>query len=351
MAEKNFTFLIVPDKGKEVKKFAVPAWYIRLAMIAGACVLFLGSFVFFDYLHVLTQVAENKRLRAENNMLRSDLQGLRNKLEVLDQNVGRLRSFGHKLRAITDLGLTQSPVILEPRSVRGVAPPPATMEDELQIEGDGEIGDPQSNLFEIPGNTLHDQLERQRLQVIMGELGQVSKSNDLSNDVGRLSEASDSLNSHVKREESNFAYLQERLQAEVTRLRHTPSIMPTQGWISSEFGYRYNPFSGRRTLHSGLDIANYTGTPIYASADGTITYAGVRGGFGLVVKLDHGYDLATLYGHLSEALVQDGQKVKRGELIARMGNSGRSTASHLHYQVEYKRRPVNPRFFILDGQL
>lgn len=349
MAEKNFTFLIVPDKGKEVKKFAVPAWYIRLALIAGACVLFLGSFVFFDYLHVLTQVAENKRLRAENNMLRSDLQGLRNKLEVLDQNVGRLRSFGHKLRAITDLGLTQSPVILEPRSIRGVAPPPETIEDELRLETDP--GEPQSGIFEIPGNTLHDQLERQRVQVIMGELGQISKSNDLSNDVGRLSEASDGLNTHVKREESNFAYLQERLQAEVTRLRHTPSIMPTQGWISSEFGYRYNPFSGRRTLHSGLDVANYVGTPIYASADGTVTFTGARGGFGMVVKLDHGYDLATLYAHLSEILVQNGQKVKRGELLARMGNSGRSTASHLHYQVEFKRRPVNPRFFILDGQL
>lgn len=349
MAEKNFTFLIVPDKGKEVKKFAVPAWYIRLALIAGACVLFLGSFVLFDYLHVLTQVAENKRLRAENNMLRSDLQGLSNKLEVLDQNVGRLRSFGHKLRAITDLGLTQSPVILEPRSIPGATQPSEPVDDELHIEN--ESGDPQSHLFEIPGNTIHDQLERQRAQVIMGELGQISKSNDLSNDVGRLSEASDSLNSHVKSEESNFAYLQERLQAEVTRLRHTPSIMPTQGWFSSEFGYRFNPFSGRRTLHAGLDIANYMGTPIYASADGDVTFTGARGGFGLVVKIDHGYDIATLYGHLSQVLVQNGQKVKRGELLARMGNTGRSTASHLHYQVEYKHRPVNPRFFILDGQL
>ena len=124
--------------------------------------------------------------------------------------------------------------------------------------------------------------------------------------------------------------------------------MPAHGWITSYFGTRHNPFVGVKTFHGGIDIANRIGTPIYAPADGIVTATGTSGGFGLVVKIDHGYGLVTKYGHNSRIVVKTGNRVKRGEKIAEIGNSGRSTGPHCHYQVEVNRKPVNPLLFILE---
>lgn len=145
-----------------------------------------------------------------------------------------------------------------------------------------------------------------------------------------------------------FQEIQEALEERIERLRHTPSIWPARGWVSCGYGPRINPFTGRREFHTGIDISNVVGTPVLAPADGRVKSIWKDRFLGLALKIDHGYGIETVYGHLHKVLVKVGQRVKRGEKIALMGNTGRSTGPHLHYEVHVKGRPQNPRDYILD---
>lgn len=130
------------------------------------------------------------------------------------------------------------------------------------------------------------------------------------------------------------------------KINRTPSILPVNGPISSPFGYRRNPF-GRWTseFHNGIDIACDYGTPVIASADGTVTFAGWDGYWGRKVQISHGFGVVTFYAHNSKLTVNVGDKVKKGEIIAYSGNSGRSTGSHLHYTAYVNGELVDPLIF------
>lgn len=128
----------------------------------------------------------------------------------------------------------------------------------------------------------------------------------------------------------------------------TPSIWPTDGWVTSGFGYRRSPFTDRREFHKGLDISGPTGTPVYAAAKGKIVSSGRDGAYGLTVSIDHGSGIVTNYAHLSSIAVKDGQNVSRGELIGNMGSTGRTTGPHLHYEVRLNGIPVDPMRYILN---
>ncbi|RLA84176.1 MAG: peptidase M24 [Deltaproteobacteria bacterium] len=145
-----------------------------------------------------------------------------------------------------------------------------------------------------------------------------------------------------------FREIQEALKKKLDRLRHTPSIWPARGWVSCGYGPRINPFTGKREFHTGIDISNYPGTPIVAPADGRIKRIWRDRLLGLALKIDHGYGIETIYGHLQKVLVKVGQRVKRGDKIALMGNTGRSTGPHLHYEVRIRGKPQDPRNYILD---
>ena len=131
-------------------------------------------------------------------------------------------------------------------------------------------------------------------------------------------------------------------------LARTPSIWPTNGWLTSKFGYRRSPFTGQREFHKGLDISAPTGTPIYASAGGKVVKVERDHGYGKNIMVDHGNGVVTRYAHLSKYAVKKGEGVKRGQLIAYVGNTGRSTGPHLHYEVRVNGVPVNPLRYILD---
>lgn len=133
------------------------------------------------------------------------------------------------------------------------------------------------------------------------------------------------------------------------KLEHTPSMMPLQGEITSNFGYRKNPFGGWSSeFHDGIDIACNYGSEVRATASGVITYAGWDSVYGRKVEIDHGYGIVTYYGHNSRLIVKVGDKVKKGDVIAYSGNSGRSTGSHLHYGAFDHGKSVNPLMFT-DG--
>jgi murein DD-endopeptidase MepM/ murein hydrolase activator NlpD len=122
----------------------------------------------------------------------------------------------------------------------------------------------------------------------------------------------------------------------------TPSIWPATGWLSSSFGDRPDPFDGAQAFHPGIDISADRGTPVYAPADGAVESASYSGNYGNMIVLDHGFGIATRYGHLSRFAVRTGQTVKRGDLLGYVGSTGRSTSPHLHYEVTLNGRLINP---------
>lgn len=121
-----------------------------------------------------------------------------------------------------------------------------------------------------------------------------------------------------------------------------PLGIPCEGYLSSSFGARRDPFNGRRAFHSGIDIAHYVGTKVYATASGTVTSRGAVSGYGNMVKVANGDRFMTVFGHLDKILVKRGQQIARGDVIGTMGNTGRSTGPHLHYEIRDQGNAINP---------
>jgi murein DD-endopeptidase MepM/ murein hydrolase activator NlpD len=158
----------------------------------------------------------------------------------------------------------------------------------------------------------------------------------------------DQVDSELLTGEKQKAELHRFLEDQKVLLASTPSIWPAQGWLSSRFGYRQSPFTGQKEFHKGIDISARMNAPIVAPASGIVTYVGKDGGYGRVVRINHGHGVMTLFGHIEKALVKKGQRVKRGETIALVGNTGRSTGPHVHYEVHLNGVPVSPLRYILE---
>jgi murein DD-endopeptidase MepM/ murein hydrolase activator NlpD len=150
-------------------------------------------------------------------------------------------------------------------------------------------------------------------------------------------------------EKENFENIYSDLTQRKEFLDHTPSIMPTNGYLSCGFGYRIDPFTGINQLHAGVDLAADIGTPVYATAEGIVSSIERDVGLGRVIKIDHKYGYETVYGHLSQIGVRNGQVIKRGDLIGTVGNTGLTTGPHLHYEVHYQGQPQNPLKYILNS--
>ena len=142
--------------------------------------------------------------------------------------------------------------------------------------------------------------------------------------------------------EDELATVKNRVENQQARLRATPSILPLAGWLSSGFGRRIDPFDGSPDFHSGVDIAADRGTPVRATADGTVESAGLTGDYGNAIVVDHGYGIGTRFGHLLRVAVSTGQAVRRGEIIGYVGSTGRATSPHLHYEILVNGNPINP---------
>jgi len=129
----------------------------------------------------------------------------------------------------------------------------------------------------------------------------------------------------------------------------TPSVAPAMGLMTDGFGGRPDPVTGRHALHRGLDISARRGTPVIAPADGVVVFTGLSGGLGKTIRIAHGLGYTTVYGHLDRIEVEPGEEVRRGAKIGTLGNSGRSTGPHLHYEVHVDGEAVNPLYYILDA--
>lgn len=157
----------------------------------------------------------------------------------------------------------------------------------------------------------------------------------------------ETLSAQLKDRERQMIVLEDLLQDRHLNRHTRPTGRPiTEGWLSSNFGKRTDPFTGRPARHEGLDFAGKLGADIIAVAHGVVTWSGTRSGYGNLVEINHGSGYATRYGHNQKNLVKVGQTVKRGQLIARMGSSGRSTGPHVHFEVLRNGNPVDPSRYL-----
>jgi murein DD-endopeptidase MepM/ murein hydrolase activator NlpD len=296
-----FTVIVVSDHSQAVRKFRVPRRWLRNASYAGAGAGLVALLVVGHYFSLLGSASENSVLKEENAQLRSQILLVQEKVAHISATLDRVERFDAKLR---------------------------TAVTQLQ--------DPERNLAIGPvGNAEHD-------ATIPGPAPAAEA--NLTALPGKLS----SLETEAARQESSLRQLQEYFDDQRSLLASTPSIWPTRGWVTSDFGTRLDPYSAERKMHQGLDIATPHGQIVYSPSDGTVVFTGTEGGYGKVLVIDHGYGVKTRYGHLSEVNVRLGERVKRGAKVASVGNTGRSTGPHLHYEVRVNGIPENPRKFILE---
>ena len=304
MAKKSYTVIVVSDHDAPVKRYHVQKSYL---VQLGAGVLLLAGMVLggtIHYLQVAKDAAENRILRDENLTLRTQLKSVRERIEHIGSTLDRVERFDQKLRAVTMLSDPQRNLAMGPTEPEPGSTSPTTDTQFTQL-----------TTTDTP-NAL----------------------------MGRL----DRLSAEATRQEQSLQELQAYFQDQKSLLASTPSIWPARGWVTSDFGQRLDPYTADRVMHAGIDIAAPHGKEVLSPSDGTVVFAGLEGGYGNVIVIDHGYGIKTRYGHLAKILVKPGEKVKRGGLIAAVGNTGRSTGPHLHYEVRVNGIPQNPRKFILE---
>ncbi len=162
------------------------------------------------------------------------------------------------------------------------------------------------------------------------------------------------LSSHIQEASEQSEQLKEIEEFVKNRsyiIQNTPMMWPTQGWISSGYGYRQDPMGGRgRSFHDGVDIAAYSGTPVWATANGEVSFSGRRTGYGETVMIDHEFGYETLYAHLQKRHVTAGEEVKKGDLIGYVGRTGRATGSHLHYEIRVNDETLDPEPYMVENK-
>jgi murein DD-endopeptidase MepM/ murein hydrolase activator NlpD len=297
--KKKLEVFIVPDSGK-IRQFSLSK--SLLVVVTSLFFIYTGaSLIFsFDFFSSKIDAHQSKSMADENRYLNA-------KLASINLSIGELSS-----------------------AVKGL------VEKEKAIR----------TIFELP------EIDPQQRQLGIGGPDAELSGNGPVLDAAFRSEAEvDRLLALSTFEKEQFNYIYQRLLEKKTDLDHTPSIWPTQGYLIRGYGVKSDPFTGEQKLHSGLDISNRIGTPVVVTAAGTVVSTSYQSGLGNTIVVDHGNGFQTVYGHLSQFKVREGQSVKRGELIGLIGNTGYSTGPHLHYEVLKFGGTLNPVQFIYASGL
>ncbi len=319
-AKKYFTILVVPDRTSRVRRIALPrSWLYGATAVSLVGIVALGL-VLVHYARLVDERSDYRAVYQENREVALQLRNFQDRIRKLDSRLDHLDRVEHKLRVMTSL---EDPA-------RNIAIGPLTEREQPTDQGSAldEPGSPEKERSAV--STAPHEADRRDFEF------------------RKLAFRLEKLESEAKARELSLEELHALLDDQRSILNSTPSVWPARGFVSSGFGYRLSPFTSVKKMHEGLDIAAPRGTDIVAPADGMVTFTGVKGAYGNIVVLDHGYGLVTRFGHLSETMVEPGAFVRRGEQIARVGNTGRSTGDHLHYEVRIDGVPVNPTRFILD---
>lgn len=300
--KESYTVLIIPSQNSKPRRFNVSKKTVKML---GGVALGLGLFLVLFGVHyalMASDMWELRELRKETQTQKVQIQAFASEVGDLKKQMDRLKVLDSKLRVIADIG---------------------PMKQGEPVKGIGGSEEPDMD------------------PVYLGR--ELSKS-----DLIRMTEDLDALQEAATSQELSFVELTEAMKDRRSLWASTPSIWPTKGWLTSGFGKRVSPFTHNVTMHKGIDVASARNTPIVATAAGTVTRVGFDSGLGKLVKINHGYGMQTLYGHMSKTKAKVGQRVKRGDVIGFVGSTGLSTGPHVHYTVKVNNVPVNPMRYILD---
>ena len=360
--------MIVPEKEKKVRSFKLPGLFIRSLAFIIVILSILFGILLYDYWKILQQISENKHLSLENRQLREQIQLFQMKVNSLGDDLQRIKTFENKLRIITGLqDITKTKSMVPPNE----DDPGMMMDDHGEdikldehkhdkdsVQLDESLDDKLNNYDKNPEFLELKHLYEQKIAANFGltqkyQITQkfsdlIRSSFELSSDYSAFDYKYNYIKSFASELEEKVHILDQYLLDKESILRSTPTLMPSNGWITSYFGHRISPTAGVRKMHEGLDVGANFGTPIIAPADGIVTFAGRKAGFGLFVQIDHGYGIETIYAHSQKILATNGQRVQRGDLIAKVGSTGASTGPHLHYEVRVNGIAVDPLYFILE---
>ena len=351
--DKYYTLMVVPEKQKGVKTYRIPTVLFKSFAFMTVMIFMLIGVLAYDYWKILQQVYENKHLSIENRQLKEQIQLFQMKMNTLGDDLKRINTFEKKLRVITGLEdiNTKGPVYKTDKEENKENFTLKDLNSSLDLKFQEEIED-QPKFKEL--KSLYDKkiaatLGLERSYLLTKQWSDLARrSFSLSSDYAKFDFKYAQIRDVIANIESNIHQLDQFLLDKESFLNSTPTILPADGWITSYFGQRMSPWAGRLKMHEGLDVGAPYGTPVYAPADGIITFSGEKAGFGKFVQVDHGYGIETIYAHNQTLSVRSGQKVKRGSLLAAVGNTGHSTGPHLHYEVRVNGIAVDPLYFILD---
>ncbi|MBW2493544.1 MAG: M23 family metallopeptidase [Deltaproteobacteria bacterium] len=325
----SYSIIVVAEETAPVRRFEIrKALVRRLAWVAGGLALLLTACL-ADYIYVRIAHSELKMLRVEVAEQQSQIDSFDATLEGVRSTLANIGEFERKVRIIANLPGSAATGGEEVAEVGVDSPEP---EAQLDVPGTSEptagspprpdkpSEEPQARVETDSGEPLILALHRTARR-----LGEVAASQELS-----------------------LAEVASQLESKRAHLAATPAIWPAKGWLTSRFGTRISPFTNQKQFHAGIDIAGERGTDVVAPAQGKVVFSGNRGPLGKSLIIDHGYGVRTQYGHSDDIYVKTGETVQRGQRIASLGNSGRSTGPHLHYVVEVKGKAVNPLDYIFD---
>ena len=295
--KEYFTFMFLPGPNARVRMLSISKSALKSVFLSIVAVLVLSLYLIYEYNDVKDKVWELQSVREELMQQKAQVQSFALNLLDYKRQMFLLRDLDTKLRRAVNLGPRD-----KAQQVLGIGGP-----DELGLQ----------NLA-----TLGEKKQEEALKEMHQELSL--------------------LKGAASRQEASLQLLIEYFEDKRSLYASTPSVWPVRGWVTSPFGNRISPFSGILKFHEGIDIAAQTGTPIIAPADGVVIKAGFSTGYGNMVEISHGYGIKTEFGHNSRLNVKAGQRVKRGEIISYVGDTGSSTGPHLHYEVRVNGLPVNP---------
>ena len=344
---ESYSLILIGDEQSPVRRFDIPRRKIRnWAWMAGALAV-LCVLATWDYWRLRADNSELASLRIEAAEQRLQIRTFERNLARVQSELERVLEFERKVRIIANLPgaiasggaeVTDLAPALPLGAEREFLLPPAGVPIDVDLEGarggddlDGPLSQGDGVTPDSAGHDLSSGLTTAgaRKIVAMGDEAELLKERARFRGVA-------------------LGEVVSQLKEKGKKLAAMPSIWPARGWLTSRFGPRVSPFTGRRQSHSGVDIAAKAGTPIIAPARARVTFTGGKGALGKTIVLDHGYGVRTVYGHSKEILVKTGDLVQRGQQIALLGSSGRSTGPHLHYVVEVGGKPRNPLNYIFD---
>ena len=297
---KFFTLMWVPHSQGKVRHLAISQFAFSLTLLGVGLAIVILFFFFIDYSQMKNKLVRLNELERINQIQARKIFSLAEKIKDFNQTMQRLQELEQRIRSLAGVGGSE---INEQKLGRGGPSLYQPLKEKIDIDANSPLS------FRL---------------------------------IGKIEENVEVLKAEAEVRQAGFGEVEKVILKKRDLFASTPNIFPVQGWISSGYGWRRNPFSRRREFHQAIDLVAPWGTPVKAAAQGKVVHAGWRKAYGLTIEVEDGHGYSTVYGHLSRILVKKDARIEKGGIIGRVGSSGRSTGPHLHFEVWFRGKTIDP---------